>query len=155
MHKLMNANYGGDLGSFGKAEYRLMRQYKFPSEFDQHKDKFTTADHDRCLMWDHNHATRVIREHTGGGDQRIGQWAQTASEKAIFDFLIAILKTDEKDWTGFRIMGTVNRSNGYVVWSLQLFKNGSGVAEYSGDTAPNVNRLKWHENTYSTPYDMP
>ena len=53
----------------------------------------------------------------------------------------SLLKADsEVKWSGFRVLGTVNPSNGYVVWSLGLFakRRGSKTKVYSGERAPNV-----------------
>jgi hypothetical protein len=69
-------------------------------------------------------------------------WLQSASKKPLMAFIIEALKVDQTDpeteWTGCRILGTVNRSNGYPVYSFQLFANKSKAKVYSGQCAPNV-----------------
>jgi hypothetical protein len=134
-----------EMGSFGKARYMLLRQFNFPHKADSDKDILWDADHDRCFQWDYEHARRCFEEHTGKGDMAFEHWVRNAKAEEVFAFLRDILKApdEEKDgtpieWTGFRVMGTVNVSNGYPVWSLQLFANRTGVKTYSDENAPNV-----------------
>lgn len=140
--EVMKANpYEHDnLGSFGRAEYMLLRQFKFPNVYSRDVDQMITADHDRCYTWDYNHARRAFQKHVGG-DMSLGSWVRTAPHKNVMDFLKDILLADSGvKWTGYRVMGTVNRSNGYPVWSLQLFaKVDKDTEVYSGENAPNVN----------------
>lgn len=129
----------GQLGSFGKATYMLIRQYKFPDTYED-AEQILSADSDRCFMWDHEHAGRCFKEHTGTGEGGLERWVQTAAPKAVLEFLVDLLKVDsEVKWSGFRVMGTVG-PNGYVVWSLSLFakRRGSKTKVYSGERAPNV-----------------
>lgn len=127
-----------DLGSLGNAEYVLIRQHNFP-HFYNDSDVVLSADHDRCLMWDRRHALDCCQRHMGNGELYIQTFVSTASPSVVLDFLKDLLKANpEKNWTGWRVMGTVNRSNGYPVYSLQLFANNSGVEVYSSQSAPNV-----------------
>lgn len=60
-------------------------------------------------------------------------------------FVKDILKADpEVDWTGFRITGTVNRSSGYTVFTIEVFAKhpDSSTKVYSNSTAPNVD-VEW------------
>ena len=134
MHEILEATpYNpGELGSLGRAQYMLMAQHQFPvKEYDHPLDIMVTADHDRCVMWDYDHAQACCSRFTGRGDMGIGEWCRTANSTDIFDFWVAILKVEQshpdRKWTGYRVLGTVNRSNGYPVWSLQLFSKGSQV----------------------------
>lgn len=135
----------GAMGSLGNAAYMLVRQYRFPQFYDPAVDEITHTDHDRIFQQSHAHASRCFKEHTGTGELAFPNWVQGASAKKVFAFLRDLLKTHEthKDrpepkWTGFRIMGTVHRGNGYPVWSLQLFANKSKAKVYTGPWAPNV-----------------
>lgn len=140
-----------ELGSFGKATYMLLRQHKFPHFYERHVDEIMSVDHDRCLMWDREHATRCFKEH-GSNEMSLERWVQSASSKRLFAFLIDILKAEEchpgVKWTGFRIMGTVNRSNGYPVWSFDLFANKSKTKVYSEGHAPNVKGFSDREKRF-------
>lgn len=130
----------GKLGSFGNAEYMLLRQFRFPYEYEV-RERFLSADHDRCFMWDREHARRCFKEHTGMGEGGFEHWVHAASNEAIMKFLKDVLKADASvTWTGYRILGTVNRSNGYPVWTLQLFAKcpKSKTKVYTGHVAPNV-----------------
>lgn len=149
-----------NLGSLGNAAYALIKQFQFPLNYDEHKDKYTQADHDRLLMWNYDHFRRVCEEHLGTGELGIPNWVQdeNRTDKEVLAFVCdAMLPHDaiehnalvnyvgwgkkighEVKWTGYRIMGTVNRSNGYPVYTLELFANHTGVPVYSDECAPNV-----------------
>lgn len=134
----------GAMGSLGNARYMLIRQFRFPFKYSE-SDKIMSADHDRCFMWDREHAKRCFKEHTGRGELTFEYWAQSAKDEAIFAFLKDILKADSNiEWTGYRIMGTVNCSSGYPVWSLELFAKHpkSRTKVYTGEPAPNVRHDK-------------
>jgi len=110
------------LGSFGNAEYMLIRQHKFPDEYDPALDKMVGWDHDRVMQQQHEHGRRCFKEHTGSGELHLDSWVEGATPKKVLDFLQDILKADPKvTWTGFRVLGTIHRGNGYPVWTLQLF----------------------------------
>lgn len=52
-----------------------------------------------------------------------------------------MLKADKTiAWSGYRVLGTVNRGNGYPVWTLEIFAKGpdSDTEVYTGQVAPNV-----------------
>lgn len=118
----------------------LLRQHKFPDTYDE-RDKLVSADHDRIQSWDWDHAKRCWQKHLGTGPLAIGDWAKTASVERIMEFVKDALKLDSSvKWTGFRILGTVNRSNGYPVFSIQAFAKHpeSKTKVYSGARAPNV-----------------
>jgi hypothetical protein len=130
----------GQLGSLGNAAYMLLRQFQFPDTFSG-KDKLASADHDRCMQWDHNHASRCFKEHTGTGELGLEGWLQRATDEQVIQFLVDILKAESNVvWTGYRIMGSVHRGNGYPVWSLSLFAKHpeSDTVVYTGANAPNV-----------------
>lgn len=130
----------GEMGSLGKASYMLLRQFNFPDTYSK-DDKLVQSDHDICSMWDYQHVKRAFNEHTGKGELGLSDWLKKAKDKEVFDFLVDILKEDKNTtWTGFRIMGTVNKSNGGPVWTLELFAKHpkSDTKVYSGEKAPNV-----------------
>lgn len=130
----------GEMGSFGKASYMLIRQFQFPDTFAE-DEKHHFWDHDRCYGEDYKNAQRCFSEHTGRGDLAIERWIQNANNKQIFNFLIDILKADKNVvWTGYRVLGTVNRGNGCPVWTLELFAKNpkSQTKVYTGPDAPNV-----------------
>jgi hypothetical protein len=119
----------------------LMVQHQFPNTYDETRDALTGADSDRISGWDYEHARRCCKEHTNSGDQGIGYWAQRQPPEKVLVFLKDLLKADPaKEWTGFRVLGTVHRSNGFVVWSLELFAKHpeTDTPVYSGSCAPNV-----------------
>lgn len=133
----------GDMGSRGSASNKLIRQFKFPYEYDA-DEEMIQADHDRMLQWDHAHASAAFSRHMGTGELGLAQWAKSAGNEQVLLLLKDLFKVDENhpgvEWTGYRITGTVNQSNGYPVYSLWLFakKQGSETKVYSGSHAPNV-----------------
>lgn len=146
------------MGSLGNAAYMLMNQHGFPHLYDPDAgDRVESADHDRLLSWHgHDHWTRCLERH--GGDARFGfeNWLQNARPEALMGFIRDLLKLDlRREWTGFRILYTVNRSNGYPVYSLQAFSKGenSTTEVYSGHHAPNVQGFE--EDMDHCPYDSP
>jgi hypothetical protein len=118
----------------------LLRQYQFPDTFEEN-EKHITADHDRCISWDSKHAMGCFKRHTGVGELGFESWLPRVDDVAIMAFLKDILKADPQvSWTGYRVMGTVNRGNGYPVWTLELFAKNpkSNTQVYTGPRAPNV-----------------
>lgn len=130
------------LGSLDRTSYMYLRQFQFPDTYDG-RDKHATADSDRCFMWDHEHARRCFQQHTGTGELGFESWVNRATDKRIMAFLLDILKADSGvKWTGFRVMGSVHRGNGYPVWTLELFAKhpDSDTPVYSDEDAPNVEK---------------
>lgn len=141
--RVLAANAYGNLGSLGSGSHVLMRQVGFPDTYDP-RDKIHGADHDRIQSWHgYSEVDEVIRRHTGSGDMGIGYWAEKANSNEVLAFCKEILKADpDVEWTGCRVLGTVNRSNGYVVWSISVFAKHpeSDTLVYSDHHAPNVNQ---------------
>lgn len=132
----------GALGSLGDAQYMLIRQYRFPLNYTE-SDKYMSADSDRCFQRNYDHARQCFQKYTKTGEGGLESWVRGASDEEIINFLKDILKADSAiQWTGYRILGTVRRDNGYVVWSFQLFANISGIKVYTGPAAPNVKKMK-------------
>lgn len=109
------------LGSFGKASHMLIREHAFPVEYDPQKDMLLSWDHDR-IMQQFDHAFECFKKHTGTGEGGLDRWCMHATPEQVLAFLIEIFKADPSvTWTGFRVLGSVNRSSGYPYWTLQLF----------------------------------
>ncbi len=133
--------FGGLDSLSGTARNMLMRQYQFPLDYDDTVDTLVMEDHDRILGRDLTRGEACIMQHTGSFEGDIGYWAQGAQAEKILAFLIDILEAEgEANWSGFRITASLNRGNGRIVWSLQLFAKGekSQTTVYDGEDAPNV-----------------
>jgi hypothetical protein len=129
------------LRGLGDASLMLMRQYKFPARYDPDLDKLINSDHDICLSENYKRTTDCVKKHTNQGECGIGYWAQKASDEKIIEFLKDILEADlSMEWTGYRILGSVHRNNGFPIWSLELFSKHpkSDTVVYTGEDAPNV-----------------
>ena len=131
----------GTLGSTGNAAYMLLRQYQFPDEYDERLDTHLQVDHDRLFQQDHEHASRCFKTYIETGDMNFPSWLWNAKDSAIILFLKDLMKADARvNWTGYRVMGSVHRGNGFPVFTLELFAKHqkSKTKVYSGDDAPNV-----------------
>lgn len=140
----------GAMSSLGDAANMLMRQFNFPDQVNQ-EDELITADSDRILGRDYNHFRAVLAKYVGTGEGAIGSWVRREfksgmepTDQVVMDFIKDALKAEEEYpgvvWTGWRITGTVNRSNGFPIYTLSLFSNKSGVEVYSDELAPNVEK---------------
>lgn len=133
------------MSSTGNASGMLLRQYNFPDTYAE-KDKHVTADHDRVIMWDREHWDACIKRAKSIGDRSLEYWCEQGKAEDILTFLADLFSSETigntKDikWTGFRILGTVNRSNGYPVYTLELFAKHKDTKTkvYSTPMAPNV-----------------
>lgn len=137
LKEVFQANLGGDLGTFGNASYKLISQHEFPHIYDTDKDILLNVDHDRLDL------RRIYRDYNFR-DVDLGKNIASAGFETAFKVLKEIFSMVYDDvykpiWTGYRIMGTVDKSNGFVVWSLCLFaKVNPETKVYSGYDAPNV-----------------
>ena len=132
----------GGLGSTGSARYMLLRQHNFPDTYSQ-EDKYHHVDHDRLMSWEETSKAfyAACQTHMKTGDLGIGQFALNATPEQIMEFMLDAMSADRAvKWTGFRILGTVNRSNGGQIFSLELFAKhpNSNTKVYSDENAPNV-----------------
>lgn len=128
----------GALGSHGNANYMLLRQFQFPSEYYEH-EQIITMDSDRAYQWDYANFIESYREFNFT-ETYFESSIRSMDEDQIISFLKKIMKADPKvKWTGFRIMGTVS-GNGHSIFTWQLFAKDPKVDTpvYSGDEAPNV-----------------
>lgn len=138
----------GAMGSLGDASYMLIRQHRFPHEYDPDLDKMTGWDHDRIMQQQYEHGRRCFKEHTNTGDGGLQGWAEKATPEQILAFLKDILKaSDDVEWSGFRILGSVNRGNGYPVYTLQLFAKhpDSQTEVFDTENAPHLIRSSRHK----------
>lgn len=131
----------GAMGSLGDATYMLIRQYQFPHQYDPNQDKMVGWDHDRIMQQQHDHGRRCFTEHMGTGELGLESWVRRTAPDKVIAFLRDILQADQNvSWTGFRVLGTVHRGNGYPVWTLQLFAKhpNTRTKVFSTENAPNV-----------------
>ena len=120
-----------------KAVNLLLVQHEYPLVYNSDTDKVHNTDSDRCSQFDYEHTAAAYKRHDAG---RIEQFSHRRPEE-IMAFLIDILKADKKvEWTGFRISGSVNVSNGYPIYHFALFSKGqdSTTQVYSGHSADNI-----------------
>ena len=135
------APFSEDLGSFGRAQYMLIRQCDFPHTYEV-DEAHLSADSDRLSTWDYEYTRACFQRHTGRGEMALAEWVRKTSATKLLAFCTDILKAHPRGtpWTGCRVPGTVNVSNGFVVWTIEAFakRPGSRTRVYSGDTAPNI-----------------
>lgn len=138
----------GEMGSFGKASYMLIRQFNFPDTYTEY-EKHHFWDSDRCFSNDYGNTRRCFTQHTGTGEMGLENWLRQAKDQKVINFLVDVLKADKSvKWTGYRVLGSVNRGNGYPVWTLELFAKDprSNTNVYTGQVAPNVLTKPRREN---------
>ncbi len=146
MLHVSKASLIGDMGSLGRAANKLIRQFRFPWEYED-AELLIMADHDRMMMWNFGHCTKTCKQHMGTGELGLASWARQAPDTKVISLLKDLFRVDVEHpsikWTGYRITGTVNRSSGYPVYSLWLFakRRGSKTRVYSSELAPNVHGL--------------
>lgn len=141
---VFQATLEGDMGSLGRAAYKLLRQHNFPHKYNPDIDILTGWDHDRIMdnMGCGKYYDIVMKYHPSNrGD--LAEAVRGSSPDKVIEMFKELLDPYDKEnqnveWTGFRLMGTVNRSNGYPVYTIELFCNRSGVTVYSEPFAPNV-----------------
>ena len=126
----------GRMGSLGDADNMLLRQFQFPEAYNAAKDVMLQADHDRCFQWNYDLSREVFTKYLHTGEHNLPSWLRenSTTDKKVISFLKEILaagydagKLPKAKWTGYRITYTVNRSNGFPVYSFALFSNRSGV----------------------------
>ncbi len=143
MREVSKASLTGDMGSLGDASNKLIKQFRFPFQYKE-DELLLQADHDRMFEWDYEHTRDAFKHHMKTGELGLPSWAQKSTGKQVLELLKDLFRVDKHypgvKWTGYRITGTVNRSNGYPVYSLWLFakREGSKTKVYSGDRAPNT-----------------
>ena len=135
------------------AQYMLVAQHNYPYVYDAARDKYTGADNDRISMWDRTQSDRAhemlmvmlgIRGRwTGGHESAIKSLSLEDGLRFITALYVEkigivmgrpwLLSEGWKQWTGWRVLVTVNRSSGYPVYSYELFRNVSGVPTYTGE----------------------
>ena len=143
MHRVFCAAYPGsqELGSMGNATYMLIRQIDFPDTYLE-QERLTGSDHDRTQEYfGLGRSHEIFQRHTGGGELSLRAWVRSATKDELIAFIAEHLKADKRiRWTGCRVLGTTNRSNGHTVWTLELFRKhrNSSTLVYSTANAPNV-----------------
>ena len=153
MTTVMTAQYpdSHSLSSTGNAAYMLIRQENFPYAYDQTRDKYTQADHDRVQMQRGDEFRAWCDKWLGCGEMAIPSWAKSVDAKDFVRACAEMLGADEAvTWTGARILGTVNRGNGHSVFSGEVFALGEGSSTkvYSGPNAPNVKQERSLRSNY-------
>ena len=129
----------GAMGSFGDASDMLLRQFQFPYEYDE-RDSMVGAYDDRIRQQKYEHYQECFQKHIPA-DSSFERWLRSASNIQVVSFLKDVLEADVSvEWTGYRVTGTVDKSNGYPVYYFELFGKHpeTDTKVYSDFMAPNV-----------------
>jgi hypothetical protein len=134
------------LGSLGNASYMLLAQFNFPATYEEN-EQLWSRDSDRLQEAHSNHVAGCLRRFGCGFESFYSTlttgfegWILKQSPEDLRDFVTDILHAaGSADWTGYRIMGTVN-DRGHAIYSFQLFaRDPNGNTQvYTGEPAPNV-----------------
>ncbi|MFA5062159.1 MAG: hypothetical protein WC526_03360 [Patescibacteria group bacterium] len=132
-------------GSFGDASHMLLRQFNFPEKFTPEKDRLTLCDHDRIMERHSQAATAIFRKYTGRGELALTDWLKSANDDKVMALLLELMQLDLPElgaihWTGYRICYSVNRGNGYPVYTLELFVKRSEDTKVSTANPQNPKR---------------
>ena len=128
------------LGSTCMTTNMLIRQFQFPLECCE-ADSTTGRDTDRIILQDFERAQGCLKRHGVLGEGAIGDWSRRATDEAVINFLVDFIPADQNIvWTGYQISGSVDKSNGGVIYHLRLFAKHpeSSTEVYTGQNAPNV-----------------
>lgn len=129
------------LGSSGTASNMLVRQYQFPNRYEDN-EKMEAEYSDYLWRRDEDYTRNCVEKHAGmPGEGILYNWIPKARDMQILNFIIDVLKSDKNvQYTGYRILATVDQSRGHVVWYFQLFAKdpNSTTKVYSELKAPNV-----------------
>lgn len=133
------------MGSDGSASCMYIRQSKFPHMYNTAEgDKTFTEYDDSLLRGDYAYNKSVMEEYYPRMKHDKTDWFRKEKISILMEFCEKILKADASiRWTGFRILGGVNKGNGYPYHIYQLFSKGenSTTKVYSGENAPNVQKV--------------
>lgn len=86
----------GCLGSLSLASNVLLAQHQFPFKYSHH-DAMVSADSDRCISWDRDRVTAIIKEYTGTGDQGLPDWCRHQPPCRILAFLKEVFNRPRPD----------------------------------------------------------
>lgn len=130
------------MGSFGKAENMLIRQFQFPDIYREDEQMLSGySDRLAYLPVNFKKYDACFRHHTGRSDSQMFEyWLKSANDTQIFNFCMDIMNVPPTfEPTGYCITGTV-AGNGQALWHFSLFskKKESNTAVYTGENAPNV-----------------
>lgn len=135
-----------EMGSFGNAMRMLLRQYRFPAEYDETLEHHVFADSDRLLMH-HPEANDVFKRLTGldlngVSETHLEDWFRNADPGYMLRVVTEVMGVagpPRRKWTGFRILGSVG-GNGYAMWSFELFAKHpkSRTALYDTENVPEL-----------------
>lgn len=132
-----------ETGSLGRASNMYIRQFEFPNKYSA-SDVYTQIDLDRIC---HTHeVARAFEKHGVRGEMSFGSWVRKQHDKTVLACLADIVPHFTKvkplaaGWTGYRVLLTVHRGNGFPVFHLELFSKHpeGGTIVHSGSNAPNV-----------------
>jgi hypothetical protein len=128
------------LAPTGNARYMLLRQYEFPQKYVPGLDEHLGTDEDLLTR---DHAKQCFFHHLGTGRGNLSDWLRIATDEQVIALLKDLLQADPTiSWTGFRIMGTVNRqSNGSVVYTLELFAKHEKSSTITSSSNPVADEL--------------
>jgi len=143
----------GDMSSSGQATRALLRQSKFPYEYDENLDSLIGEYSDRLhQFYGFDHWKKACKLIKSGRDMQ--GFLQYGKVKDIIPFLQFAMKADpDVKWTGFRILGGVNKATAYPYYIFQLFAKSpaSKTKVYSSlRKAPNIKSYHedYHEGYY-------
>ena len=98
------------------ARYMLIGHSKnWPAHVE--RDRYHNADHDRIRSWKGcDLFNEIVKRLTGTGDLGLNDFVARAKDRDVAGLIFELMDCEVEAW---RVLGTVNRSNGYPVFSLE------------------------------------
>ncbi|MDB4983981.1 MAG: hypothetical protein JWM20_160 [Patescibacteria group bacterium] len=133
----------GRLFSGFKASYMILRQHKFPWEYPQKEEAYLCRyDSDRVFRQENERAKACAVKYVGKdyrNEYDLVAWIQKARHEKVISFIQEFIEADSaKQWTGYRIMLTMEQ--GWPILTLEMYAQTkeSNTKVYSRRIAPNV-----------------
>ena len=128
-------------GSTGNASYMLICQYQFPHTYADN-DILIHIDDDHLENHDRKRFEDCLEKWIGcRGSGGLGDAIREMSPQEALAFLVELLDEDpEVQYTGYRVLVTTHRAQGYPVWSLEIFSKhpDSRTQVYDTENAPHL-----------------
>ena len=131
----------------------LVQQFNFPFTYEADLDVLIGEDNDTLLKIKPKRTARCFLQHTEYDEKFLRKWLKDCSNEKVIDFIKDLIEADsEIEWTGYRILATINPSKGNTYWRFELFSKhpNSSTAVYTGELAPNVLQNKNEEKIILT-----
>ncbi len=108
------------LGSTKRCTNMLIGQHDYPAYIIKKVDRYDHWDSDRLMShFGFDHWQETLRDHCQKQNART--LIDLCHGEPGLEFVSAMMKSHDQEWTGFRVMATTNQMSGFIVYSFELF----------------------------------